>query len=56
MNKNIEDYLVPTDPPVPFPALTLAAGDNALRFGTTVQPEKAEATFTGWHDATARSS
>ena len=56
MDTNMNEYLVPTDPPAPFPTLTLAAGDNALSFDTTVQPEKAEATFTGWHDAPARSS
>lgn len=30
MNKNIEDYLVPTDPPVPLPAINTYKGENTL--------------------------
>ena len=30
MNKNIEDYLVPTDPPAPLPAIPTYKGENTL--------------------------
>lgn len=36
MNKNIEDYLVPTDPPVSFPAITAYKGENTLSSTETV--------------------
>lgn len=30
MNKNVEDYLVPTDPPVALPELSTYQGENTL--------------------------
>lgn len=36
MNKNIEDYLVPTDPPVPLPEITPFEGENTLSSTETV--------------------
>ena len=52
MSVNMEDYLVPTDPPAPFPTLTISAGDNDVSFSTTVLPAEFDATFEGWHDGT----
>lgn len=30
MSVNMEDYLVPTDPPVPLPAINTYKGENTL--------------------------
>lgn len=48
MSVNMEDYLVPTDPPVPFPTLTTYIGENNLSVDTTVQPEKVVLEYAGW--------
>lgn len=36
MSVNMEDYLVPTDPPVPFPSITAYKGENTLSSTETV--------------------
>ena len=36
MNKNIEEYLVPTDPPVPLPVINAYKGENTLSSTETV--------------------
>lgn len=36
MSVNMEDYLVPTDPPVPLPAISTYKGENTLSSTETV--------------------
>ena len=48
MSVNMEDYLVPTDPPAPFPAITTYIGENNISVDTTVQPDKAAVEYEGW--------
>lgn len=36
MSVNMEDYLVPTDPPAPFPAILTYKGENTLSSTETV--------------------
>lgn len=48
MSVNMEDYLVPTDPPVPLPAITTYIGENNISVDTTVQPEKVSVEYEGW--------
>ena len=48
MSVNMEDYLVPTDPPVPFPIVHTYIGENNLSVDTTVQPEKVAVEYEGW--------
>ena len=48
MSVNMEDYLVPTDPPAPFPTLATYIGENNISVDTTVQPEKVAVEYEGW--------
>ena len=48
--KMVGGTLIPTDPPVPFPQLSLATGDNTLNVSTTVLPSAVDVIFEGWHD------
>lgn len=50
MNKNIEDYLVPTDPPAPFPTISTYIGENNLSVDTTIQPEIVALTVAAWRE------
>lgn len=51
MSVNMEDYLVPTDPPAPFPAIPTYIGENNISVDTTVQPEKVVVEYEGWKQA-----
>ena len=50
MSVNMEDYLVPTDPPLPFPTISTYIGENNLSVDTTVQPEKVALTVAAWRE------
>lgn len=44
-------YLQPTDPPLPFPAITTYLGENSIDVDTTVQTEKVLCEYQGWKPA-----
>ena len=50
MSVNMEDYLVPTDPPAPFPTISTYIGENNISVDTTVQPEKVAVTVAAWRE------
>lgn len=52
--ENYIPYLTPTDPPLPFPALTTYIGENNLSVDTTVQPEKVAVTVAAWREIEAK--
>ena len=50
MSVNMEDYLVPTDPPASFPTITSYIGENNISVDTTVQPEKVALNVAAWRE------
>lgn len=45
MNKSIEDYLTPTDPPAPFPQIPTVAGATVIDYNGEPKPDKVELTY-----------
>lgn len=45
MNKSIEDYLTPTDPPAPFPQIPTVAGTTVIDYDGAPKPDKVELTY-----------
>jgi len=46
MNKSIEDYLTPTDPPAPLPQIPTAAGKTTISWvGEGLAPSEVELTY-----------
>jgi hypothetical protein len=48
MSINMNDYLVPIDPPLPFPTLTTYLGENSIDVDTTTAPDKVVVEYKGW--------